>query len=188
MMLLLAESSPRPRARITGVVYLLYFLTAVLAQFFVSRKQVGYGDAVNGIAFALYIVLTLLFYSMFKSVNRLLSLIAAFFSLAGCAVGLLGLFPRTSLPINPLWFFGPYCLLIGTLILRSTFLPQLIGWLMVLAGLGWLAFLSPPVARHLSLPIEVIGIVAEASLMLWLLVMGVNVERWNEQASTVCEG
>ena len=29
-----AEASPRPRARITGVVYLLYFLTAVFGEFF----------------------------------------------------------------------------------------------------------------------------------------------------------
>ena len=171
-----------PRARMTGFVYLLYFLTAVLAQFFVSRKLVGYGDAMNVIAFAFYIVLTLLFYSMFKPVNRSLSLLAALFSLVGCAVGLLGLFPRTSLPINPLWFFGPYCLLIGYLIIRSTFLPRLIGWLMMLAGLGWLAFLSPSIARHLSVSIEGIGILAEASLMLWLLMKGVNEGRWKQQA------
>jgi hypothetical protein len=55
---------------------------------------------------------------------------------------------------------------------------------MVLAGLGWLAFLSPPVQQHLSLLIEGLGVLAEASLMLWLLVMGVDVERWREQAGT----
>jgi hypothetical protein len=168
----------------TGVVYLFYFLTAVLAQLFVGRKMVGYGDAVNVIAFAFYIVLTLLFYSMFKPVSRSLSLLAAFFSLVGCAVGLLGLFPRTSLPVSPLWFFGPYCLLIGALIIRSTFLPKLIGWLMVAAGLGWLAILSPPIARYSSLYIEFIGIVAEASLTLWLLVKGVDEGRWKQQAAT----
>jgi hypothetical protein len=54
--------------------------------------------------------------------------------------------------------------------------------LMALAGLGWLAFLFPAVAHKLSAYIEVLGVVAEASLMLWLLVKGVNVERWNEQA------
>ena len=178
----IAESSPSPRARMTGVVYLLYFLTAVVAQLFVSRKMVGYGQAVNVLSFAFYIGLTLLFYSLFKPVNRSLSLLAALFSLVGCAVGLLGLFPRTSLPINPLWFFGPYCLLIGYLIIRSTFLPRLIGWLMMLAGLGWLAFLSPSIARHLSVPIEGIGILAEASLMLWLLMKGVNEGRWKQQA------
>ena len=178
----IAESSPSPRARMTGIVYLLYFLTAVVAQLSVSRKMVGYGQAVNVLSFAFYIGLTLLFYSLFKPVNRSLSLLAALFSLVGCAVGLLGLFPRTSLPINPLWFFGPYCLLIGALIIRSTFLPRILGWLMALAGLGWLAILSPPIARYLSLYIEIIGIVAEASLMLWLLVKGVDEGRWKQQA------
>jgi len=52
-----------------------------------------------------------------------------------------------------------------------------------LAGLGWLAFLSPTVDHHLTIYIEVLGVFAEASLMLWLIVMGVNVQRWNERAS-----
>jgi hypothetical protein len=41
----IAAASLAPRARITGVVYLLYFMTAVLAQFFVSLKFVVYDDA-----------------------------------------------------------------------------------------------------------------------------------------------
>jgi hypothetical protein len=172
-----------PRGRITGVVYLLYFLTAVLAQFFASRKLVVYGDVVNGIGYGLYIVLTLLFYFMFKPVNRIVSLAAAIFSLAGCTLGVLDLFHVAPSHVSPLLFFGPYCILIGYLILWSMFLPQVLGWLMVLSGLGWLAFLFPAVERHLSIYIEGIGILAEASLMLWLLVMGVNVQRWKQQAS-----
>ena len=73
--------------------------------------------------------------------------------------------------------------LIGYLIFRSTFLPRLLGVLMALAGLGWLAFLSPAAAHYLSIYIEVLGIFAEASLMLWLIVMGVNIQRWKEQAA-----
>ena len=113
-----------PRARITGAVYLLYFLTAVLAQFFTSRKLVVYGDAVNLIAYAFYIALTLLFYCMFKPVNKSRSLLAAFFSLMGCTIGVLQIFHLAPSHISPLWFFGPYCLLIGYLIIRSTFLPR----------------------------------------------------------------
>jgi hypothetical protein len=52
---------------------------------------------------------------------------------------------------------------------------------MVLAGIGWLAFLIPAVALLLSIPIEGLGIFAEAALMLWLIVMGVNARRWNQQ-------
>jgi hypothetical protein len=53
---------------------------------------------------------------------------------------------------------------------------------MALAGLGWMSFLSPPLANDLSPYILVVGFVAELLLMLWLLVKGVNVQRWREQA------
>jgi hypothetical protein len=80
-------------------------------------------------------------------------------------------------------FFGLHCLGVGYLILRSTFLPRVIGVLMVLAGFGWLTFLFPPLANSLA-PFNMIpGGVGELSLTLWLLIKGVNVERWNEQAS-----
>jgi hypothetical protein len=181
---LIREASLRPRARTTGVVYLLYFLTAILAQLLVGRKLVAYGNAANLIATGLYIALTLLFFGMFKPVNRYLSLIAALFSLAGCVVMTLGLF-LPSLPINPLLFFGPYCLMIGYLVFKSTFLPRILGVLLILAGLGWLAFLLPQVTRNLSTCIEALGIFAEASLMIWLIVRGVNVQRWKELAGAV---
>jgi Domain of unknown function (DUF4386) len=147
----------------------------------VGRTPVAYSDAANLISIACYIALTLLFYALFKPVSRSLSLLAAFFSLVGCAVTVLSVFHLTS-PHLPLRFFAPYCLRIGYLIFRSTFLPRILGVLMVLAGLGWLAFLSPPLASHLSKHIKVLGILGEGSLMLWLLVFGVNVQRWNAQA------
>ncbi len=53
---------------------------------------------------------------------------------------------------------------------------------MVIAGLGWLTFLSPPFANSVLTPIEVLGFLAESALMLWLLVRGVNVQRWDEKA------
>jgi hypothetical protein len=171
----------RSRGRITGAVYLLYFLTAIFAQALVGRTPAAYSDAANLLSIAFYIALTLLFYGMFKPVSRSLSLLAAFFGLAGCAVTVLSVFHLASSHL-PLWFFAPYCLLIGYLILRSTFLPRTLGVLMVLAGLGWLAFLSPPLASHLSTYIKILGILGEGALMLWLVVFGVNPQRWNEQA------
>ena len=82
-------------------------------------------------------------------------------------------------------FFGVYCLLIGYLIFRSAFLPRILGVLMAFAGLGWMIFLSPPLANYLSPYIQALDVFAEGSLMLWLLVMGVNVAKWEEKAS-VC--
>jgi hypothetical protein len=174
-------ASPRFKARITGVVYLLYFLTAIFAEFLNGRKLIGYSNAANLVGYGFYLVLTLLFYYMFKPVNRYISFIAALFSLAGCVIGTLALFYPAASRISPLVFFGPYCLLLGYLIFRSKFLPGILGVLMVFAGLGWLAFLSP-LAKYLSAYIEVLGILAEGSLMLWLIMMGVNDQRWREQA------
>jgi Domain of unknown function (DUF4386) len=186
MMERIAEASPRPRARITGVVYLLYFLTAISGEVFVGQSRLVLYDAVNLISHAFYIALTLLFFYLFKPVSGSLSLLAALFGLLGCANDVLNLFHLAPYKINSLVFFGPYCLLIGYLIFRSTFLPRILGVLMMFAGLGWLLFLSP-LANHLSTYLKVLGFLAELSLCLWLLVMGVNVQRWKEQAGAVVE-
>ena len=80
-------------------------------------------------------------------------------------------------------FFGLYCILIGYLIFRSTFLPRIIGVFMALAGLGYMTFLSPPLVAYLSPYNLAPAAVGEGSLMLWLLVVGVNARLWKEQAS-----
>jgi hypothetical protein len=171
----------KSRARITGIVYLLYFLTTILAETLRGSKLGIYSNAINLISFAFYIAVTILFFYMFKPVNSLISLIAALCSLAGCAIGALSVFYPALLNISPLVFFAPYCLLIGYLIFRSTFLPRILGVLMILAGVGWLAFLSP-LGKYLSLYFEILGIVAEGSLMLWLIVKGISVGQGKEQA------
>lgn len=79
--------------------------------------------------------------------------------------------------------FGLHCFGVGYLIFKSTFLPRLIGALMVFAGLGWLTFLSPPLANSLAPYNMMPGAIGELSLTLWLLVKGVNVQRWKEQVS-----
>jgi hypothetical protein len=183
MMEPIARGAPRPRARMTGIVYLSFFLLAILGQLLVSNKLVTLGNAINVISAVCYAVLAVLFYLMFKPVSNWLSLLAALFNIAGCVVMTLGILDLVPSSFSPLWFFGPYCLFIGYLTYRSTFLPRLLGALMALAGVGWLAYLSPTLAHYLTLYIEIIGIVAEASLMLWLIVKGVNVARWEELAS-----
>ena len=177
------ETSPRLKARIAGVFYLLTFLTGGVALFVRGRLSLVAGL----IAGACYIAVTLLFYSLFKPVNRSLSLLAAFFSLVGCAIGPLSLIHLAPSHINPLVFFGFYCLLIGYLIFRSTFLPRILGALMAIGGLGWLTFLSPPLANHLSPYNLAPGILGEGLLTLWLLAIGVNEQRWKEQASAAAE-
>jgi Domain of unknown function (DUF4386) len=173
----------RFRARMTGAVYLLYFITAIFAASLIGRVPVAYSDAADLVANALYVVLTLLLYDIFKAVNRNLAVFAVMISVAGCVVQSLSLFHLTS-PQSSLPIFGCFNLAIGYLILRSTFLPRVLGILMALSGLAWLTVLSAELVRHIGTYVEIVGIVAEACLMLWLLLMGVNVQRWNEQAAT----
>ena len=80
-------------------------------------------------------------------------------------------------------FFGFYALLQGYLIIRSTFLPRTLGMLSVLGGVGWLSFLYPPLGYRLFPYIAAFGILGAVSLILWLLVFGLNEQRWKEQAS-----
>ena len=98
-------SSPRPRARLAGSLYLLTIITGVFAELFVRGALVVRDDAATtatniltheplyrlGLAadpvmLMCYVAVTLLFYDLFKPVNRRLSLLAAFFSLVGIAV------------------------------------------------------------------------------------------------------
>jgi Domain of unknown function (DUF4386) len=181
MMKRIAEASPGFKARIAGALFLLGLLSAVFGEFFVRRLEI----AADLIAVSSMIAVTLLLYGIFRAVNRDLSLLAASFNLVGLTCGALRWNPRgVDIPVV---FDGFYCLLIGYLIFRSTFLPRILGGLIACAGCGWLTFLSPPLARYLSPYNLALGIFGQGSVMLWLLMMGINEQRWKEQASPAVE-
>jgi hypothetical protein len=79
--------------------------------------------------------------------------------------------------------FALFVLLLANLIYQSTFLPRALGAMIALAAVGWLLFLSPALVQVLMNYIEVVGFVAKAALMSWLLVIGVNAERWTRLVS-----
>jgi len=225
-----AEWSPRFKARMAGLCYVL-IIPAGFGMFLRGRLVVK-GDAAATaanilaheswfrLAFAgdllvvvIYIVFTALLYDLLKPVNRSVSLLAAFFSLTGCAIQAfaclfqlaplvvlgrdqsLGAFKADQLQSlaflflklysqaygMALVFFAFYCLVIGYLVFKSTFLPRILGVLIAASALAWMTFLWPPFAAKYFRYLLVLDL-GEVSLVLWLLVMGVNAERWWEQA------
>ena len=84
-------------------------------------------------------------------------------------------------------FFGFACLVLGYLIYRSGYLPPILGILMAIAGLSYLtnsfALLLAPAFSSMIVPaILAPALVGEVSLALWLLVKGVNAEKWARRA------
>jgi hypothetical protein len=170
-------ASPRLQARIVGFFWLVTFVAGVVALVSADARF-----AADLIATASYLVVTLLLYGLLKPVNRTLALLGVLVSLMGLSIGVLNRFELMPFAISPLVFFGFHCLLTGYLILRSTFLPRILGALLAFGGLGWLTFGFPSVAKQLAPYNLAPGMLAEGVLTLWLLVMGVNAERWKEQA------
>jgi hypothetical protein len=229
----IAEASPRFKARMAGVSYLFGSLTSVFGQMVVlgmlvvpasatataanilshqSLFRLGFVASLMTVPF--HLIWAVLFYGLFKPVNRSVSLLAGFVMLLGCAMwalsSLFHLAPSLLLQGSSLSafapeqlqalalillklnaqaydiglvFFGFWCVLIGYLIFRSTFLPRIIGVLEVLAGFGYLTLLWRPLAHYLYPYNLALAGPGEISLMLWLLVKGVNEQRWKEQAS-----
>ena len=179
------ETSPQVYARLAGVCYLLGAWTSVFGQMIIPGRLVVSGDAATTAANILaheslyrfaavlaftsvpfHIVWAILFFQLFKPVNRSIPLLAAFVMLMGCAMwtlsvlfslaplfvlkGSLSAFAPEQLQTLALVllrlsaqaydiglvFFGLWCILIGYLIARSTFLPRTIGVLYALAGLA----------------------------------------------------
>jgi hypothetical protein len=176
------EASPSLKARVAGGLFLVVILTAAFTQFFI-RDRLGFAADLSAglIEVSGMIAVTLLFYEIFTAVNRSLSRLAASFNFLALALELLQLLPRGV--FIGIGFHAFHCFLIGYLIFMSTFLPRALGALMALAGLCWLAFLSPTLTNYLSPYNLALGLLGEASVSLWFLAMGVNVQRWRQQAS-----
>jgi Domain of unknown function (DUF4386) len=170
----IAETSPRfeasrSRTQIAGVIYLLSVLGAALAEIFVGGKLNVAGGLMVVLAMT---AVTLLFYDILSPLNRRLSLLAVCFNLVGLAFEVLRMQPRG---VNiAVVFNGFFCILIGCLVFRSSFLPRVLGALMVLGGLGWLTLLPLSLAGSLSPYNLAIGLLGEGSVCLWLLLTGAN--------------
>ena len=219
-------------ARITGVVWLLYFVIGGLGLSLMRRVVVS-GDAaatatnllahsglfqagasLDFLGNCLYIVLSVLLYRVFRRVDRNLALLATTFSLIGCTTQIIGSFFRIA-PVVLLTnnqpfaafnaqqlqaaalfslrmfsgvfqisfvLFGFFEIVLGAVILKSTFLPRWLGWLWIVAGAIGLTFLWPPLGMSIF-PLVVVFGIGELILAVWLIVKGPAIDRWPESSA-----
>jgi uncharacterized protein DUF4386 len=233
----IAGPSPVFKARMAGFFWLMTIITGMFG-FIAGGRFVVAGDAattaanitnhellyrlafISGlVATACYLAVTLFVYQLLKPVNRTVAAFVVFFSLMGCATGLVSsllfLAPldflggasylstfsaaqlqtlalsvlTLSLHLNDIGmvFFGLHIFSIGYLIRKSTFLPKILGTLLFVTCLCYLAssfanFLALPFRSYLMPFVALGGLLGEGSLTGWFLAKGVNVQRWNEQA------
>src|SRR3982075_2234369 len=225
-------------ARSAGALYLINIIGGAFAISIVPALVFGAGPAAmarniqthellyrSGLAAHVVVTVTniflaVIFYEIFKVVNRRLALLDVFFILVATAIEAAGLVNQfaplvllgsgpyaNALPAAQLQalaylpsalasvdynihtvFFGFDIILMAYLVLRSRFLPRAIAVLLAIDGVAYLvysfaAMLAPGFASQLVPWIQLPALFGEGSLCLWLLVKGVNVERWNMWAS-----
>lgn len=235
-----SQSSARPAmpslrtiARTIGMLYLVIIASGIFAEFMVRQSLIVPGDATAtatnilaaeglfraGIAADLLMILAdvgvgVLFYMLFREVNRALALLIAFLRLAQATVlclNLLTLFigldllagaatmtgfeaaqaHALALPFFEahgigyslgLVFFGVSLLPLGYLIIKSGYMPRLLGVLLIVAALGYLAdsFAKTLLVNYSAYQpffdtvVFTPAFIAELALTLWLLIKGVN--------------
>jgi hypothetical protein len=81
-------------------------------------------------------------------------------------------------------FFGVSTILEGYLVFRSTYLPRWLGLIGMIAGLGWLAFIYPPLGYGVFMFAALFGLLAAAAKIFWLIVFGVDEEKFREVEAT----
>src|ERR687885_1826040 len=232
-------TSPRRLARIAGALYLINIVLGAFAIGIVpaiiavgpdaaaTAHNIQTHELLYRLGLAAHVVVTVtnvplavIFYELFRVVNRRLALLDACFILVATAIEAAGLLNQfaplvllgsgpyaSALPAAQLQalaslagdlsgigysihtvFFGLDIMCMAYLVLRSRFVPRTIGVLLAIDGLAYLVYsfanlLAPRFAAQLVPWIQLPAPIAEGALCLWLLVVGLDVERWKQRAS-----
>ena len=80
-------------------------------------------------------------------------------------------------------FFGFETVLRGWLVFRSEFLPRFLGVLSMIAGVGWLTWLWPPLGSQAFMFVALFTLVGVVATSGWLLMRGVDEAKWRERAA-----
>ena len=80
-------------------------------------------------------------------------------------------------------FAGLWLLPLGYLVFQSRFLPTILGVLLILGGFGYLIYaFGSLLSDGYNLGVVLLTGLAEVLFLLWLLIKGVNTERWQTRA------
>jgi hypothetical protein len=81
-----------------------------------------------------------------------------------------------------LLFFGIHLGLLGVLVLRSNYVPRLLGVLLIIAGFGYLInALRPILLPDINIDFAQYTFYGELIFMLWLLIRGSRIKELNEE-------
>ncbi len=219
-------NSLKTTARIAGFLYLMYFISSIIATMFGHFAFEDIAATVNNIiahewlasiGFVIGLFSALLFlltawalYVLLKPVDKNLALLFLLLNLGGVAVqcsSMLNLFAglllvggadylkvfqadqlkaQAMLFINlykngfiiAQIFFGVWLFPLGYLVFKSGFLPKILGIVLIIDGFAVLIwffqFFLFPDFKIILYPCWVVSFIAEFSLTLWLLIMGVK--------------
>jgi len=194
--------SPRPLARIAGALYLFNIVLGAYAIGYVP-SVVGHDVQSHELLFrtgiAAHVVVTLtnvplavIFYELFKVVNRRLALLNVFFTLVATAIEVADVVSQLATlsaahsagyDISTI-FFGFDILVLGYLVFVSTFMPRAVGVLLIVDAVAYVVYafsdiLAPGFAAHLVPWVQLPALAGEGSLTVWLLIVGLNSQRWH---------
>jgi hypothetical protein len=165
----IAGASANSRARLAGLLWIVGLIIAITGE---AALHGNLALAAGYVAVLLYIAMTWLIYQLFRPVNHRISTLAAFFNLLGLGFETVRWNPMgidIALP-----FTGCFCLLLACMVFKSNFLPRIFVLLVGVSGAAWITFLSPSFAERLAPYNVAAGILGTGSLMMWLLVKGLE--------------
>jgi hypothetical protein len=84
--------------------------------------------------------------------------------------------------------FVLHLVVLGYLVFKSGYFPRVLGVLLILGALGYLTdsfgnILFPNYEPIFGVVVAVTSIIGELPFFLWLLIKGVNVQKWHDRAS-----
>jgi hypothetical protein len=164
----------RPSARATALLYLVYFVIAGIGQALALQVPASALAAVVQVGGTMwYGTVALRLCRLFGDPTRGAGVLAMVSAVVGCIVQslyyTLGL--GRGAEVLALAFFGLFLVVLGYLVVRSAFIPRVVGVALIVGGAAscvlWLPFVPAALA-----PLFLLGGVGELVLLLWLLIVG----------------